>query len=220
MFKDFKSNIIKKQEKKIQSKQKNELDQSYAFIEYEKEEDKIKILNESNRVLGVYFDKKSHKLDNADYKTMLKIKNIGYGSKLCEIMEKINNILKANNIPTFYLDDNHKSKLVTVSSFILEFQDFQTSLRALILLNNLRYKNRPLKVNHLFTNLFYHNNKLKEFYSGNKNKEIELKLKELRQREIIRNQKLILKYGNNEVFDFNENTNEDFEEEFFFENKG
>lgn len=200
-----------------ENRKEESYEKSYAFIEFEEQEKKDKILNKSNRVLGIYFNNRSHKIDNADYKTNLKLYNIPYGTKLVELMNLINSNLSINNLKGFILDKNEKNKILTGNSIVLEFSDFETSLKAIVILNNLSFKNRKIKVNHFSSNLYYQNGKLKEIFRINKADEVHLRLKVLRQREIIRNQKRFLKYDNDSLLFDEEKDSEDFDENYYFE---
>ena len=201
--------------------QRENFEKSYAFIEFDQYSQKENILTESNRVFGLYFDNRSHKLDNADYKTILKIHNIPYGTKLEQIMSKINKSLLENGITKFYIEKNMRNLILTSDSFLLEFENFEESLKSLVILNNTPFKGRNLKVNHVSLNLYYKNGKLIENVENFNKDRLDVKIKELRQREMVRNQKRFLKYDHRDMlFNLEEEDMSDvsdFDDEVFFD---
>ncbi len=147
-----------------------------------------------------------HRLDDADYKTSLKIYNFPYGSKLNSLIDIINKELKQNGIETFSLDEDKKTKILTSNFIIISFRDFNASFKALVLINSLNFRNRKLKANHLFGNLKKTQGHYREMLIQNRNIVLEQKLEELRQREKIKSQERYFMYSKNSE------DNQDFEE--------
>ncbi len=77
-----------------------------------------------NRCFGVYFNDKSHRIDDADYKVNLKVSNYPYGTKLSEIIDFINIYLKKNGIREFELNKIDKLKILTMDKFVIGFDSF------------------------------------------------------------------------------------------------
>ena len=134
-------------------KEKIKYRKSYALVEMETYEQKMKLITPHTRVFGIYLEDKCSKLEDADYKSQLVLSNLPYGYKMKKVIEKVNSILKSHKIEEFQINEVEGNKVIVNNTIVLGFDNYSNALIAFDKLKGVMLFGRYIKVNFIYGNL-------------------------------------------------------------------
>ena len=133
---------------RILNQRSKEFDKSYMLLKFKNHETKRVFLDDNLRVFGLTICDFTFRSENADLKRTLKLINFPVSMTTGELFGEINKALQENQIPCFSLENVNANKVLDFRSIYLTFSDFEMSLKALNVLNDLQVKGRCLKAFH------------------------------------------------------------------------
>lgn len=149
----------------LNTKANSNFDKSYLLLKFDDLKSKRDFLDNNMRVFGLTLGKLSVKFEDADYKRVIKITNFPLNISVGEIFEPINAAFIKHDIEPFKFDTTNPHKIVNFRSIILTFPNFETSLKALNILTDLKINNRCLKAYHNYGGTYFIDGRFVELYS-------------------------------------------------------
>ena len=122
---------------------------SYCFVKFRDRTTKEQVMSPSLTLFGLYINDKCYRVENAEMKRSLILKNLSINSTVGEITGFLNEIFRQNGLQTFEVPVGMYNKSLASSNFILTFKNFEESARALALINSLKYFNRKICAMHI-----------------------------------------------------------------------